>query len=97
MRALEELFAQRLGRDNLAARGPERVVELRQEAAARSVCRDHDLLSLQLVERRHALVLTKCDAFCGGQPRKVADEPPRLQRAVRWMEDRAVELGTQMR
>src|SRR5205814_10654570 len=42
MRTLEEAFAQRLGREHLPARWPERVVELRQKASPRSIGRDHD-------------------------------------------------------
>ena len=97
VRAREELFTQRFGRDNLAARGPERVVELRQESSPRSVCRDDNLFGVQVVERRHAVVLLKPDAFGVGERGKVTDEPARLQGAIRRMEDCAAELGTQMR
>src|SRR6266516_5504964 len=97
MRAIEEPFAQGFRRYHLAARRPDCVVELWQETASRSVGGDHDLLGGDLVERRNPMMLAERDAFCGCLLGKTTDEPPRLQRAVRRMEDRAVELGAQMR
>src|SRR5713101_5263473 len=88
VRTLEKPFAQRLGRDHLAERG--------QEAAPRSVGGDDDLLGVELAERADSLVLPERDTLRGSLLGKTTDEPPRLQRAVRRMEDRAPELWTQM-
>src|SRR4051794_15032707 len=54
MRALEEPLRKRLSGDDLPARRPDRVVELREEAAARAVRRENDVLCMEVVERLDA-------------------------------------------
>jgi len=55
---------------------------------------DHDLLGVELVERRNSVMLAERDPFRSSLLGKTTNETPRLQRAVRRMKDCPTKLRT---
>src|SRR5215207_5313567 len=97
MRVVEEALLEGFCCEHLSARRPEGVVELRQQAATRSVGCDDDLFRLKIVERSDAFVLSECDTCLRRESGEPMHEARRLQGSVAGMEDRAAKVGTQLR
>ena len=88
VRDLEQHLLDRLGRDHLAPRRDDETLELAEEAARVSVGRDDDGRRARVVDRADARVLVDLDARLRGAPREAANEPSRLEHAVRRVEER---------
>jgi len=91
VRAGEVLGVQRFRGDDLPARGLHRLVERFEEAALRvPVCRNHDLVGVELVERPHRVALADLRTRFRGLNRQPPNPAGRVNRPVRRVEDRAV-------
>ena len=91
MRIREEALQQRPGRDDLAAGGPDHLVESRKQPSSRPIGRDDDLLRLEVGERLDTRSLAHLHARLDRTSGEVQDEARRLERAVVGMEDPAEE------
>jgi hypothetical protein len=93
VRAVEEVFRERLGGDHLATRGNDQPFQLAQEAARVAVGRNDDELGFELVERLDAAVLADLDARLGRVHGKPAHQTGGLERGVGRVEDRRPEAA----
>jgi hypothetical protein len=90
VRPFVEELGQRLGGDHLTSGGPHDVVELRDQPARVAVRGDHDMLGIELVQRRDALAFTDLRSRLGRPGRQTTDPARWVERAVFGVEDRGV-------
>jgi hypothetical protein len=92
VRAVVQRLRERLAHYHLAARRPDQVGELGDEAVPVPVGRDEDAVSVERADVLDRFVLAELDARLRGERRKPSNEPRRLDRAVLRVRDRTVEL-----
>ena len=92
---VEQPLRERLGRDHLAAGGPDSFVEFRKEAPPRPVCGDDDMLGVQLVERLDPRVRPNLRARLRDRSCESPHEARRLHSPVSSVVDRAAEVRAQ--
>ncbi len=82
MRAVIEHVVERLAGDDLAARRPDQVGELRHEAMPVAVGRDYDPLGVERIDVRDLVVLAELGSGHGRGGREAPDEAGRLDRTI---------------